>query len=638
MKRFIFHSLIIFGMIGMTVFCQAVQVDGYCYLENQSNHEGSKVLLQADSPSAVTDSVFTDSTGYYLIELETGVYDIYYTHEGYYDEDMLNRLLLSNTTLQDVTLIEMLQNQISGALSGVISSGNYRVIGNIFVPQNDSLIIEPGTEFQFDGDYEFDIYGYLNAQGDENDSIKFKLTPIAISWDGVDFHDTADDSSRLEYCLITGSDSSGIWCDRSSPTIRHSTIINNTTNYAGANGGGISLDSSDAVIDSCIIMANSVFDDGYGAGIFIGSYSQPIIRDCIISGNTVRVYCYGIGISCFENSSPSIERCIITNNTISYGGYGAGIYCAWSTATIYDCIIAWNSSGDGGHGGGIYLLGSNAIVSHCVIHDNIAGGPQYPGSGGGICYINSSPLIDSCIIENCTIIDNSVGTTTGYGGGIWCAGSGYGPNIVNSIVASNDNGGGICFNGPSTSVYIIYSDFYGNGGGDLIGPNVPEHLGQIVAVNNNGDPCDIFYNIFLNPMLTGNYHLQAGSPCIDAGDPNSPYDPDSTIADIGAFFFDQSSVNDPRDIATPKEFRLYPNYPNPFNASTVLYYSLPQPGVVALSIHNVLGQRVVTLVEGRQTTGVHTITWDASNMASGVYFATMNNGVQVSNVKMLLLK
>ncbi len=42
------------GMIAMAALCHAVQVDGYCYLENQTNHEGTKVLFQADSPSAVT--------------------------------------------------------------------------------------------------------------------------------------------------------------------------------------------------------------------------------------------------------------------------------------------------------------------------------------------------------------------------------------------------------------------------------------------------------------------------------------------------------------------------------------------------------------------------------------------------------
>ncbi len=623
-------------MLGITVLCQAVQVDGHCYLENQSNHEGSKVLFQADSPSAVTDSVFTDSLGYYLIDLETGVYDIYYTHEGYYDEDMLDRLLLSNTQLQDVTLIEIFQNQISGALSGVITSGNYRVVGNIFIPQGDSLIIEAGTEFQFDGDYEFDIYGYLYADGNENDSIIFKLTPISVSWDGVDFHDTSDDSSRLEYCLITGSDSSGIWCENSSPTISHCTISENSTYIHHDAGGGIFLIYSDAVIENCRINNNSIY--GYmGGGIYIGDFSAPVIRGCTISGNTSASDGSGAGIVCWENSSPFIENCTITYNSIQVSGSGGGIYGISSTATIRNCTIKWNSAGPLGHGGGIYLVGCNATISYCTISGNTAGHSQYPGRGGGIYYTNASPVIDSFIIENCTISDNSVGSN-GYGGGIYWTGSSCGPNIVNTIVASNDNGGGIYFSGPSTSVSITYSDFYGNAGGNLIGYYIPEHLGQIVTVNNNGDPCDIFYNIFLNPMFSSGYQLQSGSPCIDAGDPTYPYDPDSTIADIGAFFFDQLWISDPQETPQPTEFHLSQNYPNPFNATTTISYDVPVRGLVKIHIYNVLGQHITTLLNQISDPGTHHLTWNATDSPSGIYFIQLTTSTHTQTIKMVLLK
>jgi len=62
-------------------------------------------------------------------------------------------------------------------------------------------------------------------------------------------------------------------------------------------------------------------------------------------------------------------------------------------------------------------------------------------------------------------------------------------------------------------------------------------------VNVNGDSCDQYFNIFLDPMFadtsTGDYHLTAGSPCIDVGDPASPQDPDSTIADMGVHYYQE---------------------------------------------------------------------------------------------------
>jgi hypothetical protein len=70
-------------------------------------------------------------------------------------------------------------------------------------------------------------------------------------------------------------------------------------------------------------------------------------------------------------------------------------------------------------------------------------------------------------------------------------------------------------------------------------------VGQIVTVNANGDSCDAFMNIFLDPVFIyptqNDYRLSWGSPCIDAGNPDPQYnDPDGTISDIGCFFYDQS--------------------------------------------------------------------------------------------------
>jgi hypothetical protein len=151
-------------------------------------------------------------------------------------------------------------------------------------------------------------------------------------------------------------------------------------------------------------------------------------------------------------------------------------------------------------------------------------------------------------------------------------------------------------------------------------------------------------NILSDPLfyaLSGDsaFYLTEDSPCIDAGDPTSPPDPDTTVVDIGRYYYHQTpSAVEPLASAQPSQFHLFPNYPNPFNASTVLRYSLIQPGMVTLKVHNVLGQEVVTLFEGTKQSGVHSITWDASDVSSGIYFARLNNGVQTRCMKMILLK
>ena len=88
----------------------------------------------------------------------------------------------------------------------------------------------------------------------------------------------------------------------------------------------------------------------------------------------------------------------------------------------------------------------------------------------------------------------------------------------------------------------------------------------------------------------------------------------------------------------PYEFKLYGNYPNPFNAQTTIRYSLPESGPVTLTIYNLLGQKVATLFDGTQTVGEYSLVWDAKNQPSGVYFCRLYANKAYHSETMLLLK
>jgi hypothetical protein len=93
----------------------------------------------------------------------------------------------------------------------------------------------------------------------------------------------------------------------------------------------------------------------------------------------------------------------------------------------------------------------------------------------------------------------------------------------------------------------------------------------------------------------------------------------------------------------PQTFSLAQNYPNPFNARTVIRYSLPQDSKVEITIYNILGRKVKTLVNEHQQAGYKTVIWDGTNqkdrtVASGVYFYKIKAGDFTSSKKMLLLK
>ena len=89
---------------------------------------------------------------------------------------------------------------------------------------------------------------------------------------------------------------------------------------------------------------------------------------------------------------------------------------------------------------------------------------------------------------------------------------------------------------------------------------------------------------------------------------------------------------------TPSDFHLYQNYPNPFNPSTRIAYDVAKSGDVKLSVFNTLGQEVSTLVDGYQSAGHHTVSFDASRLASGTYFYILTSGSQRIVKKMVLLK
>ncbi len=315
---------------------------------------------------------------------------------------------------------------------------------------------------------------------------------------------------------------------------------------------------------------------------------------------------------------------------------------------------------------------------------------------------------------------------------------------------------------------MTYCDFYNNASGNFTGSSITPGLGTINSVNHNGAPCDSFFNIYLDPQFQSvigdsAFRLTAGSPCIDAGDPASLLDPDSTIADIGAnyyccgpsitltpenppvvipsgggyfhfgavvvnplaqnYFLDiwseviipNGSVFGPlilrQGLTIPgnstlirRLTQLVPGYapygeytyvgkigiypdsvinrssfefsilagdappadnpgwavygwdydgacspqvedytmltaaPNPFNAETVARFELRDASHVRLAIYDITGREVAVIAEGFYPAGTHQAVWDASSMASGVYFACLQAKGYKAMKKLVLLK
>ncbi|MCH8567804.1 MAG: T9SS type A sorting domain-containing protein [Balneolales bacterium] len=102
-------------------------------------------------------------------------------------------------------------------------------------------------------------------------------------------------------------------------------------------------------------------------------------------------------------------------------------------------------------------------------------------------------------------------------------------------------------------------------------------------------------------------------------------------------FCTTSIVDDPTD-GNPYAFRLNHNYPNPFNPTTNIQYQVPDDMEVVLTVYNMLGQRVATLVNERQSAGQYTVQFDASRLASGQYVYRLQAGDRTMSRSMTLIK
>ncbi len=121
---------------------------------------------------------------------------------------------------------------------------------------------------------------------------------------------------------------------------------------------------------------------------------------------------------------------------------------------------------------------------------------------------------------------------------------------------------------------------------------------------------------------------------------------DGTIATASSIDFGLTIIVDAVDIvnvdpvngALPTEFALNNAYPNPFNPTTMLTFDVAKLTDVSLKVYNLMGQEIATLVSGAQTIGSHSVTFDASNLSSGVYFVRMQADGFTAMQKIMLMK
>ena len=669
----------------------AVTVDGYAFLEGETDHSGIEVFFQRVAPdNSYNYTVYTDTTGYYSSVVENGLYEAFFSKGIDFKPDSV----LAVNCYSDVTLDSLIleiDTTIHGSISGILTTGEYEVSSTLTVEAADTLVIEPGVILNFYPGTEFIINGLLLTKGTDTDSNKF-TSLSGQNWEGISILDN-EYNSKFDFCIIENSQSDGLNGNNSLFELTNCSVRNNI-------GSGISLSMSDNIRVYKTIITNNFSYYNNGGGISLYGCDNVIISNSEISNNTLNTsYSNGGGVYVYDCDNLEISNSVISNNIakLSYSS-GGGSY-------VYDCsnLIISNSKISGNtlkkwssNGGGIYIEESgNVTITGNNIINNV--NQDIDNTGGGISVVKTHDLnIEKCIIKgnrsdlgggisvflyttgniSNSIIENNF--VTKFGGGIYH----LTPSIVynnliiwnnarsgvytassnpatfrNCIIANNYWGYGIHNNSADPSVENC--NLYNNDYADVF--NCNDYLLYNVITNTNVNSCDAWYNILMDPMFVdaenGDFRLQSGSPCIDAGintisgyefpigDIDGNYriwDGDgngSEIVDMGAYEYASHSTSIDNEQLIIENYTLSQNYPNPFNPETLISYSLKNNAQINLKVYDITGREVAELVNKAVNVGMHSVKFDGSNLTSGIYFYQLSiDGKVEASKKMMLLK
>ena len=433
---------------------------------------------------------------------------------------------------------------------------------------------------------------------------------------------------------------------------------------------------------------------GIGGGLDI-QHSNVYLSDNIISYNKVGgTTPYGCGIRIRYSKETSIVRdnSITSNTYISHDGgcWGGGLQAEYTTGLIIQNNQFANNS-PYSWGGGISdqetfgtVISGNEFISNAV-------DPDYGGAGGLGCYLSKNIIITGNLFnknsayqggglasQNCILLltNNLFIHNQAYEAG--AIGVSQDPpieirnQIINNTITGNKAhiAGGIELE-MGLELILLNNICWGNkadfapeiyvkGGKMDIAYSDIQFGKDSIQVNSGATLNWLSGNIDADPLFadTTYFNLTNSSPCVGTGADSviisdisynhpeidyfgnqRPHSIDELV-DMGAIESPHAKLTKLSDytVTKPVDFNLFQNYPNPFNPTTMIGYQLPITNNVELSIYNLLGQKVATLVNERQNAGYHQVEWNATGFASGVYYYRIEMGNIVQTRKMIYLK
>jgi len=493
----------------------------------------------------------------------------------------------------------------------------------------DTVLVTPGT-YRGVGNRDLDFFGkdiaLIGSQGSAATIIDCQSLGRGLHLTSGETRSALVQGITIQNGNIPGDHCGGILC-YASPTFRDVVVRQCFAQYTG----GIGFNGSGApLLENCVIEDNED-SAGAGGGIAICNGSSPILQRVIIRGN----YSDGRGggaYICF--SSPEFYNVTFEGNEAASNGGGA--FYTSSQVHFKDCLFLGNRARDGG---GLDTGVDPGLIENCTFIENTA-----LETGGAIC----SESDEGAVFRNCLILRN----TAGAGGGVyvgeympyppvqfincsfigneclWAAGSAITANwqgkadLVNCTVTGNL--GGVALWTQYAAIYLSCSDVWGNPAGNYGGAM--------------SDQTGLDGNISLDPLFcdadTDDYTLEDSSPCLppnnDCGVQMGAFGEGCSLTAVGA--------------PPPPGVSLEANYPNPFNPSTTIPFTLREPLAITLAVFDVSGRLIRTLAtQASYPIGRHELRWDGLDAAgqpapSGVYFYRLETSAGATALPMLLVK
>lgn len=385
----------------------------------------------------------------------------------------------------------------------------------------------------------------------------------------------------------------------SSPTIQFCRITDN----AGKNGGGLMVEGNcHPVVTSCLFYRNQAPS---GGAIDVRTGSSLQISDSIINNNFINLAAGSGGAFMATASTLTVNNCLIQGNRSS--GAGGGFYLTETTAVITNTQIVGNktSHSSNASGGGLMVeFLSDVTLEDCLVaRDSVMATDEF-SDGGGIRASFAARLV----LRRCTVAQNHA--AGGVGGGV----SLYTLDVMNAtiekcIIAFSSAGRGLrCDDqGGLMNLVVSCTDIFGNAGGNAL------------CGTDGGN------NFSMNPLFcdaaSGNYYLQAASPCLPGQHPNGAGVCNGSRLGCyggGCAPLDAAEAGATAGLALS-------NVPNPLQRATEIRFVLPRAARATVRLFDPAGREVRSLVDGLLPAGPHVERWDGTDarglaVPSGVYF------------------